>query len=145
MHEISTARLYTLRAVYLLISAGLAWVVWPGVFGPHQPWEYMEGVVKCMLVAFSLLCALGVRYPLQMLPVLLWETIWKTLWLGIVALPQWLSGQVDDALKSAIFDCSFVVLVYLAVPWAYVFTHYVKKPGNRWHRQVAEQHGVKSN
>jgi hypothetical protein len=85
-----------------------------------------------MLAAFSLLCALGVRYPLQMIPVLLWEAIWKTLWLGIVPLPQWLAGHVDESLKSSIFACSLVVLVYVAVPWRYVFVRYVKARGDRW-------------
>jgi hypothetical protein len=132
MDQVSSLRLYALRALYVLIVVGLALVVWPGVLHHDKPWEFMEGTVKCMLVAFSLLCALGLRYPLQMLPILLWETLWKTLWLGIVALPQWWSGHLDAPLKSAIFDCSFVLLVYLAVPWDYVWKQYVRRPGDGW-------------
>ena len=74
-----------------------------------------------MLAAFSLCCLLGIRYPLQMLPVLLWETLWKTLWLAIVPLPQYLAGHLEDDLKPSVFACSLVLLVYLAVPWPYVF------------------------
>jgi hypothetical protein len=85
-----------------------------------------------MLAAFSLACALGLRYPLQMLPVLLWEVTWKTLWLILVPLPQWMSGHVDESLKPTIFAVSLVVLVYLAIPWRYVFTHYVTARGDRW-------------
>jgi hypothetical protein len=139
MNEVSTFRLYVLRAMYLFIVAGLGAVVWPGVIRPHAPWEFMEGSVNCMLVAFSLLCALGLRYPLQMLPVLLWEALWKTVWLAIVALPQYRSGQVDAQFASATFNCALVVLLYLAIPWPYVLKHYVKKHGDRWSLPSAAQ------
>ena len=132
MNEVSLSRLYILRAMYLFIAVGLGVYLWPGVLDPAKHWELMEGQASCMLAAFSLLCVLGLRYPLQMLPVLLWEVIWKTLWLIIVPLPQWLTGSIDESIKPSIFACSMVVLVYLAVPWRYVFAKYVKAPGNRW-------------
>jgi hypothetical protein len=87
---------------------------------------------SCMVAAFSVLCIFGLRYPLQMLPVLLWEIIWKTLWLASVLIPQWRSGHFDNALKPTVFTCSWVVLVYIAVPWRYVFLNYVRVPGDRW-------------
>ncbi len=132
MNEVSLFRLYVLRAMYLLIVVGLGIVVWPGIIHQEKPWELMEGTVACMLAAFSALSALGLRYPLQMLPILLWELVWKTLWLAIVALPQWWAGHIDESIKGSIFACSFVVLVYIAIPWRYVFAHYVKMPGDRW-------------
>jgi len=73
MNEVSLFRLYLLRALYLLIIVGHGIVVWPGVIHHEKPWELMQGVVACMLVAFSALSVLGLRYPLQMLPLLLWE------------------------------------------------------------------------
>jgi hypothetical protein len=73
-----------------------------------------------------------VRYPLQMLPVLLWEVTWKTLWLILVPLRQWRAGHIDDSSKPSIFAVSLVVLVYIAIPWRYVFVHYLKAPGDRW-------------
>ena len=54
-----------------------------------------------MLAAFSLLCIVGLRYPLQMLPVLLWEVTWKTLWLVLMPLPQWMAGRLDQSLGPA--------------------------------------------
>jgi hypothetical protein len=132
MNEVSLFRLYVLRAMYLFIVAGLGVYLWPGVLDPHRHWELMQGQASCMLAAFSLACALGLRYPLQMLPVLLWEVTWKTLWLILVPLPQWMSGHVDESLKPTIFAVSLVVLVYLAIPWRYVFTHYVTARGDRW-------------
>jgi len=132
MHEVSLFRLYVLRAMYLFILVGLSFYVWPGLLHTETHWELMEGQVSCMLAAFSLLCILGLRYPLQMLPVLLWEVIWKTLWLVRVPLPQWMAGHLDESLKPTIFAVSLVVLVYLAIPWRYVFAHYLVARGDRW-------------
>lgn len=132
MKEVSLFRLYALRAVYLLIVVGLALVVWPGILQHGKPWELMEGVVVCMLAAFSLLCALGLRYPLQMLPVLLWELLWKVLWLALVALPAWNAGTMSQALLENTIACLVVIVVPLAMPWRYVIDHYLKKSGDRW-------------
>jgi hypothetical protein len=132
MSKVSLFRLYVLRALYLLVVVGLGIVLWPGIIDLHRHWELMEGLASCMLAAFSLLCVLGLRYPLQMLPVLLWEVVWKTLWLGIVALPQWWAGHIDESIKPSIFACSMVVLFYIGIPWGYVFAHYVKARGDRW-------------
>jgi hypothetical protein len=118
--------------MYLFIVLGLGTYLWPGILDPERHWELMEGQASCMLAAFSIMCLIGIRYPLQMLPVLLWEVTWKTLWLLIVPFPQWLAGHVEEPLKPAIFACSLVVLVYLAIPWGYVFAHYVKGRGGRW-------------
>jgi hypothetical protein len=132
MNEVSPFRLYILRGMYLFIVIGLSIYLWPSVLNPNKHWELMEGQASCMLAAFSLVCLLGLRFPLQMLPVLLWEVIWKTLWLILVPLPQWMAGHVDDSIKPSIFAISMVVLVYIAIPWHYVFTHYVKASGDRW-------------
>jgi hypothetical protein len=132
MHEVSTFRLYVLRAMYLFIVLGLGTYLWPGVIDPARHWHLFEGQANCMLAAFSLLSLVGLRYPLQVLPVLLWEVAWKTLWLALVPLPQWIAGHVDDAIKPSIFACGMVILVYLAIPWPYVFTHYVRSAGERW-------------
>jgi hypothetical protein len=132
MKEVSLSRLYVLRVMYLIVVVGLGLYLWPDVLHGHRHWELMQGLASCMLAAFSLVCVLGLRYPLQMLPVLLWEIVWKTLWLLIVPFPQWLSGRVDDSLKPSIFSVSLVVLVYVAIPWRYVFVHYVSTPGERW-------------
>ena len=124
MQELSRTRLNVLRAMYLFIVLGLGTVLWPDIINPHHQWTIIGGQANCMLAAFSLMCLLGLRYPAHMLPVLLWEIVWKTLWLAIVPLPQWLAGHLDEALKPSVFACSMVLLVYLAVPWPYVARRY---------------------
>lgn len=129
--EVALWRLYLLRAMYLLIVAGLAIFILPGVVQDAHP-EASRGIVDCMLLAFWLLCLVGVRYPLRMLPVLFWELAWKSLWLALVALPQWRSGHLDAVTRANVAACAFAVLIPFVMPWRYVFDHYVRKPGDPW-------------
>ena len=86
MTQVSLPRLYALRAAYLLMSVGLGLTIWPGILHPEKPWPLMYGVVQCVLAAVSLLALLGLRHPLKMLPLLMFEMIWKGLWLALVML-----------------------------------------------------------
>jgi len=137
MQPVSLIRLYMLRAVYLLIFLGLAVTVWPGVIHHERAWTNAQGFVNCMLAAFGLLCALGIRYPLQMLPVLLWELSWKVLWFVVVALPAWRAGPLDQAMMEDIFAISVVIVIPIAMPWGYLIEKYLKQPGDRWNRSVS--------
>ena len=132
MQTVSLTRLYMLRTVYLIIAVGLGLVIWPGVIHHDKPWDLMQGFVNCMLAAFGLLCALGIRYPLQMLPVLLWELSWKTLWLIVVALPAWRAGPLDQPMLENLFAVGLVVIIPIAMPWGYLVEKYLKQPGDRW-------------
>lgn len=131
-HGVSLPRLYLLRLLYLVIVVGLGIEVWPGVVSRPASWAPMEGVVQCMLAAFSLLSLLGLRYPLAMLPVLLWELAWKGLWLGIVAWPLWAAGDLQGAHASIAGACLVAVLFPLAMPWKYLVRRYVRQAGERW-------------
>jgi len=131
LNEVSLFRLYLLRALYLLVVVGLGIMVWPGVI-QRAKWELMEGVVACMLAAFSALSVFGLRYPLQMLPVLLWELLWKAIWLLVVVLPLWSAGQMDESTAMVASQCLMVVIIPFIIPWRYVFDHYVRKRGDRW-------------
>jgi len=137
MQPVSLTRLYMLRTVYLIIFIGLALTVWPGVIHHEQPWNTAQGFVNCMLAAFGLLCALGIRYPLQMLPVLLWELCWKTLWFVVVALPAWRAGPLDQAMMENMFAVGIVIIIPIAMPWTYLIEKYLKQPGDRWNRSVS--------
>jgi hypothetical protein len=137
MSPVSTFRLYLLRAAYLLLAVGGFSISWMQIFDLHQRWELMHGVVVSMLGAMSILALLGIRYPLQMLPLLFWEMTWKTIWLLRVALPLWLSQHMDKATAENVFACSLVIIVVIAVPWRYVFERYVRNPGDPWRPSLA--------
>ena len=91
-HELSTRRLNTMRLGYAFMGVGLAIVKWPILVQSAASLPVSEGVVACLLTAMSLLAFLGLRYPVKLLPVLLFESAWKLLWLGLVAAPRAVSG-----------------------------------------------------
>lgn len=138
MSEVSTFRLYVLRATYLLIAVGLGVMIWPNLISPSANVEHMRGVVWALLGAVGLLALLGIRYPLQMLPLLLFELVWKSIWLAVFGLPLWHANALDAASRSTLFDCLFgVVLCVLVIPWGYVVRHYVRGAGDTWRRPAA--------
>jgi hypothetical protein len=132
MVHVSLSRLYLLRAMYLFIVVGFGAFIWPGILHHEGPKELMQGVVDCMLIAFWTLALFGLRYPLQMLPVLMWEFVWKAVWLLSVALPAWQSGSMDAGTQANTFACFFALLIPFVMPWRYVFAHYVTKRGDPW-------------
>jgi len=82
----------------------------------------------------SLLALLGLRYPVRLLPVLLFETLWKVLWLSVVALPKAASGSLDAATSEIMVNCSLVAAIIAVIPWRYVWDRLVSTPGDPWHR-----------
>jgi hypothetical protein len=136
--EVSRIRLLVLRAMYAFIVVGLGLFVWPSYLAGVPDLPLFNSVALTMLGAFSILCLVGIRYPLQMLPVLLWELLWKAMWLLIIALPLWMSGELDERRAQTAMDCLVgVILVPLAVPWGYVFENYVRKPAERARARVS--------
>lgn len=137
MTELPLWRLYVLRAMYLVMAVGLGLFMWPSIIRHSDTWPHMNGVVACMLGALGLLAALGIRYPVRMLPLLLFETLWKLIWLAAVALPLWRADKMSPAIMSTVIDCAPVVLMMLAVPWGHVWRRYVAAPGDRWRGAAA--------
>lgn len=132
-HEVSTLRLYVLRGTYLFIFGGLAVAIWPGVINPPADLEHMRGVVRALLAGVSVMALLGLRYPLRMLPLLLFEVTWKSIWIIAFGLPRSLAGTLTPALQQTWFDCLVTIPLFLvAIPWKYVWVHYVRERGDRW-------------
>ena len=134
MTDVSLTRLYALRAAYLFLVVGLAATVWPLVINHPPQWPLMNSVVCSLLAAVSVLAAVGIRYPLQMLPVLLFEIVWKTIWLVAVALPLWSANRIDARTWATVTDCLTVAILIPVIPWHFVISHYVTKRGDRWRR-----------
>lgn len=80
MTEVSLLRLYAMRAFFLLILVAIGSMALRSLVSPNAPLEPLEGVAYSFWGALALLAGVGVRYPLQMVPVLLIQMIYKTLW-----------------------------------------------------------------
>jgi hypothetical protein len=114
-----------MRAGYLFMVVGLAIVKWPQLADAHTLPPY-EGVTLCLLTAMSLLALLGVRHPVSLLPVLVFESAWKVLWLSLVALPRAVGGELDGDRAAIAVNCSFVVVILAVIPWRYAWRRYVR-------------------
>lgn len=135
MNEISIFRLNLLRVAYALLVFGLGSIIWPSILNPATTWALKSGVVISMLGALSALSILGLRYPLQMLPILFFEIGWKVVWLARIGLPMWFAHTMDTATADTFNDVIPIVLFPLLIPWSYVFHHYIRKPGDPWTRR----------
>ena len=113
------------------MGLGLALVKWP-LLSDVAGLPLYEGVTLCMLTALSLLAFLGLRHPVRLLPVLLFESAWKVGWLALVALPDSVGDGLDAAETETLFSCSLVVVIIAIVPWRYVWRTYVSAPGDPW-------------
>lgn len=129
--SLPTWRLNLMRVGYLVMGVGLVITKWPE-FLAHEPWELMHGTVLVMLVAMSVLALLGLRYPQQMLPILLFEVGWKALWLGVVALPLWLDDNLTGAVWENTIKVLWVIIVVAVIPWRHAFRQFVLARGERW-------------
>jgi hypothetical protein len=130
VQEVSLVRIYVLRATYLLLVVGLGGMIVPDLIS-HP--VISRGVIASLLGAVWLLAFIGLKYPLQMLPLLMFEFAWKSIWMLAYGLPQWSAGQMPPTFADDAFAIGVgVVLMPIVIPWGYVYRRYVKQSGTRW-------------
>jgi hypothetical protein len=143
VNDVSTFRLYVLRATYLLIVVGLGAMIWPLLLNAPEAAEHFRGVTWCLLSTVALLALLGLRYPLKMLPLLFFELVWKITWLVTIGLPLRGSGPLEGAFRETWVANVFGLVIFaLAIPWGYVIRRYIREPGDRWRRSVTPTTGL---
>ena len=133
--DVSTLRLYLMRTVYLLTFVGVGSWVWPEIINHGALWDPVKGVAFSFWAAYSVLMGLGIRYPVRMLPLLILQLFYKSVWLLAVGLPLRSAGQADPVAAGMIDTFAIaVVLDLLVIPWPYVLANYVRARGERWRR-----------
>lgn len=131
-HEVSLVRLYVLRAVALFFAVDGLFTKFPDLIYPDPA---SRGIIASLLATLWVSAFFIVRYPLRMMPVFLFEFIWKTLWLIDYGLPQWLGGASSPRLSRDLFEIGFFpIVIALIIPWGYVWRRYVRQPADRWRR-----------
>jgi hypothetical protein len=126
-------RLYLLRASYALIGLVQGGQTWTAIFHHTKTWTMWHGVSMALIGAFTALCLLGIRYPVKMLPLMIFELGWKLLWVLAAWLPLYLAHSVDADTAKQFFPIALgVVIVPLVLPWGYIWKTYVTAPGDRW-------------
>ena len=130
VQEVSLTRIYVLRATYLLLVIGLGGMIVPDLVS-HP--VISRGVIPSLLGAVWVLAFVGLKYPLEMLPLLMFEFAWKSIWMVAYGLPQWSAGQLPATFAEDSFNIGLgVILMPLVIPWGYVYRRYVRQSGARW-------------
>jgi hypothetical protein len=114
------------------MAAGLGAFIWPNVIHHTNEFAVTHGIRVALLAGLGLTSALGLRYPLKMLPILLFELTWKAIYLIAFALPLWSAHQINEATADNIQAVLMVVIFIPLIPWRYVFENYFVKQGDRW-------------
>ncbi len=130
VQKVSLVRIYVLRATYLLLVIGLGAMIVPDIVSHPL---ISRGVIPSLLGAVWVLAFVGIKYPLEMLPLLMFEFVWKSLWMLAYGLPQWSAGKLPPTFAEDFFNIGLgVILMPLVIPWGYVYRHYVRQSGARW-------------
>lgn len=131
-HEASLGRLYVLRAVALFFAVDGLFTKLPMVINP-DPASASRGIIASLLAALWVSAFFTIRYPLRMMPIILFELVWKTLWLIDYGAPQWLAGTGSARLSRDLFEIGFFPLpIALIIPWSHVWRRYVRAPAEHW-------------
>ena len=128
--EVSLLRLNLLRAMFLVWALAGFVMALPPLLDPEPA---ARGMLSSMLAGLWVMGFLGIRYPLQMLPIFLFEFAWKSIWLIAFGLPQWLAGGGSPRLGEDLIGIGTGPLLFaLIIPWGHVYRHYVLRPAERW-------------
>jgi hypothetical protein len=131
-NSVSLTRIYLLRLLYLVWAIGLAVKVWPRFFPPDLSIPVMNTVVNSVLAGLSLTALLGMIWPLRMLPLMLFEVAWKSIWLVGVGVPLWQAGPFDAQTTEVFKSIATVLIFFVVIPWRYAIAQYFRGPGDRW-------------
>ncbi len=130
--QVALWRLYTLRICYLILVVGIGLTFWPNVLQHTSEFAATRGIQFSLLAGLGLTAVLGLRYPVRMIPLLLFELIWKIIYLIFFALPLWRAHQITEAVASDIFSVALVVIFLPLIPWGYVVHEFFIKRSERW-------------
>lgn len=112
------------------MAVGLGLTVWPAIIQDSGVAADPRSVIRALLGGLGLLSLLGLRYPLKMLPLLMFELVWKVIWV-VSVLPLWLSDSMDGYGQETFFACLMgIVLVPIVMPWGYLYRQFVRAPGD---------------
>lgn len=133
--EVALWRTWALRLIFLAMFIILGNQQWTYILTEDtEGWHRWRGVGHAMLAALSLLALLGVFHPLKALPLMIFEMVWKAIWLTIIALPAWQDGREIPDIVDATASSIGIALLLIVIPWPYVWWRYVTEPIEPWRR-----------
>jgi hypothetical protein len=118
--------IYLLRLVFTLMFLFLTYDSWSHIIHHTGPWDPANSAAWFMWGSCSVISFIGIRRPLKMLPIILFEIVYKTAWLIVVAYPLYHRNQLTGTPTQAMADnFMLVILPIVAMPWRYFFRTYI--------------------
>jgi hypothetical protein len=122
---VSRFRIYLLRIVFALTFVFVGMDSWTALVSHKGAWEPVRAVAFCVWAAYSTLSIIGLFNTLKMLPLVLFQIFYKTIWLVTVAYPLWSSGQLAGSPAEGMTQAFlWVILPIVAMPWKYLMKNY---------------------
>jgi hypothetical membrane protein len=109
------------------MALGLAVVVWPYILSHDVVQAHSGPASQSLLAALGALCVIGIFKPVPMLPLLMFELLWKIIFLVSFALPLLLSGKADSVSEENIWMCTLAVLFVPLMPWRHIARTYFRR------------------
>jgi len=120
-------RWYLLKAFYLFVFLAFGLQIWSTLINTTEVWDPLHGIAFSFWGAFAALMGFGIRYPLRMLPLILLQLSYKTIWLLFVYIPLKSSGNLTEvAMELFQANTIGVILDLLVIPWGYVYRKFIK-------------------
>ncbi len=118
--------IYLLRLLFLLVVVFVGSDSWSAILKHEGPWDHVKAAALCMWATYALLSILGLIHPLKWLPLVIFEIIYKIIWLAVVAYPLWSANQLVGSPAEGMTQAFlWVILPIVAMPWGYFFRTYV--------------------
>ena len=118
--------IYLLRLLFSLMFLFVTYDSWSHIFSHHGPWDNANAAAWCMWGSYSVISIIGVIRPLKMLPIVLFEIIYKVAWLAIVAYPLWIKNELAGSPAEGMTRVFvWVIFPIVAMPWKYFLRTYV--------------------
>ena len=77
---------YLLRLLFTLMFLFVTYDSWSHILTHTGPWDNVNAAAWCMWGSYSVISFIGIMRPLKMLPIVLFEIIYKVAWLVVVCL-----------------------------------------------------------
>ncbi len=115
-----------LRLVFTLMFLFLTYDSWAHIIHHTGPWDPANSAAWFMWASCAFIAVIGIRRPLKMLPIVLFEIIYKTAWLIVVAYPLYQRNELTGTPTEVMADnFMLVILPIVAMPWRYFFRTYI--------------------
>jgi hypothetical protein len=118
--------IYAMRLLFTLMFLFLSYDSWTHILNHKGNWGVTDAVAWCVWLAYGAVSWIGIIRPLKMLPIILLEIIYKTVWLLVVSYPLWKKNELAGSpayYTTTVFI--FVILPIIFMPWRYFFRTYI--------------------